>query len=113
VISNAIEAVALERVNVALSTTTSQLANGVRITDCDFEGCTDAIYCNGVSTFTQGVAGLTVIGCRAENCTSFFNYNNITSNAFTGAPLIYQNSIYRVNVTTFINNPAGLTVNTS
>ena len=109
-ISLATEGVYLTRCNTASSSATAGLANGVRITNCDFEGGTDGIVGLGVTGYST-LPGLIVSGCRAESLTNFFNYGTgITINPSDSSyPIIGPNYLAST-VATAIANPNSLPI---
>lgn len=87
--------------------TDGSIANGVRITNNDFEGVTNCIsFLTPTSGVTRSV-GLIATGNRAETCTTFFQY---TCNVFSEAPPVIGPNYLTTTVTTPVYNPNNLAV---
>ena len=90
---------------------TGTLANAVVIMGCAFEGQTGSscVYVNGQSSASasNNISGLRVIGCRAENLTTFLSINNVAVDASV-PPMLYGN-YFVSNVTNYYVSAGAVT----
>jgi hypothetical protein len=109
-VANATKGVWYVRAATGLNANEAGLAVGSRITNCDFEGCTDAIATLGTVGWST-LPGLLVSGNRAETVTNFFNYSLNLNPAAGTEPVIGPNYL-AATVTNNIVNPNNLIVRT-